>query len=178
MTWWTENPVPILVFCVAAIAIIAIAFLQTGRKWCLYAGVAVVLLAASALVVDQVVITDREQIEITLRDLADLVGANDVPGVLAHIAADATRMRNDAERYLTRYQIERASIGQRIVVEIHERQQPPMATAEFTGRIEIPEAQEMAGRSIAVRKFRLQLRKEGPGDWRCVDYEMMNPLGN
>lgn len=88
MTLFTEDPTYLLWACgaVALACLIALKVTQQG-KFLLWAGVCV-LVAVLALLVDWLVVTDREKVETVVRDIASAAAAGDAARVLTHLTDD------------------------------------------------------------------------------------------
>src|SRR5215211_577876 len=100
MQWLFENPWP----SVVAGAIVALAFglmfLRSGRTAWLVAMAGVLVSLALLVVVERAVVTDREQVELTLEEIAVALERNDSDKVVDYILPDQTELRGYAKRTL------------------------------------------------------------------------------
>ena len=78
MTWLFENPVPAVLIGGFSLAILIGGWLKTGWRSLIVAMVAVIALTVGLVVLERYVVTDREQVDLTLRDIAALVERNDI----------------------------------------------------------------------------------------------------
>lgn len=128
-----ENPIPILAVggvCILAAAIVFFARRTLGALIAL----AVVLVATVALlVVERLVVTDRERIEAGVYSVLDAVEANDLPGVLKWIdQTSGAAVRTDAEALMPIMQVETANAAGPIEIRFNESS-PERAVARFRG---------------------------------------------
>ena len=93
MTVLFENPMPVILFGIIAEAVLGIALLRTGRGVLLWAMGGVLALLLVGVGLEWLVVTEGEQVEATLEDVAAAVGANDQPGVLRHVDPSAAETR-------------------------------------------------------------------------------------
>jgi hypothetical protein len=176
MTMFLESPWPAIVIGAAALGLLGVAYQNTGQPRLRTAmfGVPVVVLAL--LLVEWLIVTQREAISNTLEDMAVALESNQLEAVMAYLAPEAAKIRSDAQQYLPGVEISDANIGGDLQVVVNRLTNPPSARATFTGRI------SGANRSPAerspyenlVRKFTLTLRQEGDR-WLITGYEMGGP---
>jgi hypothetical protein len=111
VNWLAENSLPIWMGGALALTMATIVYLQTRTNVALGAVVAVIVIAASLLAVEQFLETPREAVERTLYELAATVEANDVAGVLKFLAPSSdAQLRKDVETLLPQVTIERARV--------------------------------------------------------------------
>src|SRR6476469_8713207 len=104
MLWLYEQPLVIVALGVALILALGAAWSATGRKELLYACGAAFVLLVAGLIVEKVVVTDREAIRTTVVQIARDVQHNDRRAVLAHIYSGSPGLRRQAEAELPKYQ--------------------------------------------------------------------------
>jgi hypothetical protein len=95
VSWLVENPTPVLTLGGIAAAAVLIAFFQSGRVVWLGWLAAVVLVVAALWGLERLVVTDREQIENAFYDAAAGLEAGRSDSVLAHVAPQATALRDE-----------------------------------------------------------------------------------
>lgn len=88
-----ENPMPVILCGIIAEAVLGIALLRTGRGVLLWAMGGVLALVLLGVGLEYLVVTEREQVETTLDEVAAAVGRNDRSGVLSHIHPSAAETR-------------------------------------------------------------------------------------
>jgi len=87
------------------------------------------------VLVERIVVTEREQVETTLQQLMANIEAGDVPAVLSLIDPQAAKMRSDIEILMPQADIE--STGATAVrVEVDSDAKPPTAVSRFRGKID------------------------------------------
>ncbi len=151
MTVLVESPWPATIVALVLLIVFGTIFVRTGRPIVLVAMALVVVALAGMVALEQVVVTDREEVEDTLHGIADDLEANDVPAVMASFAPHAPR-RSEAQRVLEDVTIRSASIGRDLEVRINKLTSPPTATVFFTGHINV-NARESAGRRFPSSTF-------------------------
>jgi hypothetical protein len=109
--------------------------LRTGKA--LSAMLAVVIVTGMLLVVEHLLETPREAVERTLHELADAIEANDLPGVLTFIVPAANEVRTDAESLMPLVNIKKANIMGTPSVTVDDTTQPPMATVNCQGFVDL-----------------------------------------
>ncbi|MEM6798258.1 MAG: hypothetical protein AAF589_01970 [Planctomycetota bacterium] len=108
MTFFLENATPYLVAGALGLTVTGIVYSFQRTAASLIAMMAVVLLTTVGLLVEYNYQTPREEVRESLRSLLDAIEADDVPGVLAHLAPSASEMRADAEELMPEFEIEKA----------------------------------------------------------------------
>ena len=169
MSWLLEDPTPTLVAVVLIVAVLTIALIKTGRGSFLLAIAGVALLGGALLVLEWLVVTDRETVEETLSAAAKALEANDAQALSAYIAAESP-MRREVAQEMSRVTINKASWS-RLEVKFNRYTNPPSAVADFMGYINAKDRRgEMPYENFAGR-FVVQLRKENDR-WVMTGYEM------
>jgi len=111
MNWLAENTLTICMIGAVALAMAVFVYFQTRTNGALYGMLGVFLLTAVLVLTSWLIETPREAVERTLYELAATVEANDVQGVLSHLAPSAdTQLRNDVETLMPPVRIDRARI--------------------------------------------------------------------
>jgi hypothetical protein len=125
-----ENPLPIAVIgaLVALVALLVFLSRRSGRS--LAALVAVVAITLVMVLVERLVVTDRELIEAEILGLADAIEANDLAGVLSHIDPTAAAIRSDIQALMPQVKWSVANAAS-ITVTVDEGSDPPTASSQF-----------------------------------------------
>lgn len=171
MSWLVETPWPAVVLCGVAELALAIMLLRSGRGRLLLAMGGVALLALALVIVERVVVTEREQVEMTLDDLASALKANDVQRAVSFISTSNPGLRSYAQRQLERVRIRDARVTGDLQIAINQRQAPHTAIANFIGRVEGIDRRGHAPYGTFISRFEVQLRQEG-GRWLITGYEL------
>jgi hypothetical protein len=177
MTWLYEQPLVIVLVGVAILVALGAAWSATGRKELLVAlGVALALMVVG-LVVERLVVTDREAIEATLLEIARDVQSNNQRAVARHIYSGAPALKQRAEAEMPHYRFTECRITRINAVNVDERAQPRAAIAEFnliaSGSFH-EEGLEISDASVP-RWVRLHMVRERDGRWAVQDYEHAPP---
>lgn len=174
MSWFVEDPTPTLVAIVLIEAVLAIALVKTGRGILLAVIAGVGLLGAGLLIVERLVVTDKETVEDTLTAAAQALEAND-PQAVQQFIDPASPMRNRVASEMSRVTINKATFS-RLDVKFNRHTSPPTAEADFMGFINAHDRRgELPYESFAGR-FTVRLRREGDR-WLMTDYEMHDRTG-
>jgi hypothetical protein len=97
MAMLTENPIAIAVAGALAATLAAVVFLARRTPGPLIALIAIAAITATMLIVERVVVTDREAVEASLEEVLAAIEANNVERVLAWIDPASARVRADVE---------------------------------------------------------------------------------
>ena len=101
MSWLFEDPTTLIVAGLLIEGLLAVALVKSGRALLIAAMAGVLILVGLGVLVERLVVTDREQIETTLNEVCTALEANEVPGVLSHIDPAATGMRSRVQSDLS-----------------------------------------------------------------------------
>jgi hypothetical protein len=172
--WILERPLPILFLGVVLVAILVGGLVQTGRRWLLLAIGAAVLLTAGMLVLERLVVTPAEQVEATLRRIADDIARNDVEAVIASISPGRPELRQEARRHMNLVTISDVTIKANLRVQVLSDRNPPLAEARFNAVIRGTDRAGQLGTRIYPRFFVVNFRQED-GQWRVRGYAMHDP---
>jgi hypothetical protein len=131
ITWFTEDPTPILVVGGIALVILLVMLLKTGQGLYLIIMAGIAAFMGLAVLIDKLVVTDRERIEQVVYDAAQAAEQNRFDAVIACISPTATAVQQEARRWIgPRTKFNLVSItGMR--VDLDHGRNPPTATAVF-----------------------------------------------
>ncbi len=128
-----ENPLPIYAVGAVLATVCGLAFLARRNLPSLFALIGVVVLTLLLVVVERVVVTEREQVEAALLQLMRDVEAGDMPAVLARIDSGAAKMRNDVEKLMPQAEIkDTGATSVRVEVDAERL----TATSRFRGKVD------------------------------------------
>lgn len=168
MTWLVETPWPSIALGLVLEIILAIALIRTGRGVIIGAMVVVLALTAGLVVLEQVVITQTEEVENALDAVATSLAANDSSAVLAAFTANSPR-RGEVHSALLRVTIKSARVAGDLEVRFNELTIPPSAAAYFTGIVDAEDRRGALPYERMLRRFKVTLRKEGDR-WLIHDF--------
>ncbi len=144
MQWLLESPWPALVVGGLLVLTFWGAWRQTLQRrhfWSMIAALAVTL---GLLVLEQVVVTETEQVEATLHQIARALEQNDVEQVLGFLHPQARSARQALRRILPQVRIIRASLSD-VQVQWDPNADPPRAHVRLWGSVRF----EYRGRELA-----------------------------
>ena len=130
-----ESPWPAIVCGVFLEAILAVVFVNSRRKSVLLAMLVVALLAAGGVALEKCWVTDREQIEARLNEIAQALEANDLELLCTFIHSDAQKTRALAEAKTLLVTVGSAKV-RNLEVEVNRLTSPPVAETRFMGRFD------------------------------------------
>ena len=168
MTSFVESPWPSLVLGIGLEVVLAIALVRTGRAAIIAAMVVVLALTVGMIVLERVVVTEFEEVEVALDAVARALESGDVETVLASFSSKCPRL-GEVESALSRFTVREAHIGGDLEVRINRLTHPPSATTYFTGRVEGKDKRAVVPYEHMIRKFKVTLHKQG-NRWLIADY--------
>lgn len=177
MNWLWEQPLVIVLVGLSILVVLGAAWVLSGRRELLLAAAAAAVLLVVGLVVEWLVITDREAIQQTLRQIARDVQSNNLRAVTQHIAKRAPQLRQKVLAEMPRYRFDRCRITRVHRIEVDAQAQPRTARVEFNvvasgsfqeDGFEIHDAQ-------VPRWVCLYLVREENGRWTVEEYEHAPP---
>jgi len=173
MTLFTEEPTTALMLGGFALFILLIALWRTGRGVLLYVMLGVIILTGGLVLLERLVVTEYERVESTIELAATAIEANDVEGVLAQLASDATTLRNHVARRMFSVKIERAKFVD-LNVTFNRLTNPPTATADFLANLKGTQS----GVQFTFPSRLTVVLIEEEGRWVVTSYKFDRAIGN
>lgn len=174
MTMLLENPIPVIFVGIVVEAVLASVFANTGRKVVLLAMIGVLILVLGGVVLERVVVTEKEVVEATMDGVVAALEDNDLDRLLnEYVSPLAAHTRLRAETALDIVEVTQAKI-RNLEVTINRLTSPPTAEARFDGIVYFRGRQPGIHPDRYAAKFVAELRWEG-GRWMITDhveYEM------
>ena len=167
----------VLMFLVVAAILLAAMWVATARREPLWGAALVILLVPLLWLVERMVVTDREEVEATLHEIAADVKSNNRAAVLAHIHSGAPSLKQRAQAEIHNYTFTECKVNKLHSIEVNAADDPPSAEAQFNVYVSgtfILGNQTFTG--DAPRRIVLKLRKESDGRWRVEDYAHFDPF--
>jgi hypothetical protein len=173
ITWFTEDPTPIIVGGVFALLVLGVFFLKNGRGVMLLSMAGVALVMGMAVLVDRLVVTDREQVADVIYGAAAAAERNDLDAVTSFISPTAPQVKAEARRWIGQAKLESVNISA-MEVTLDRAAKPMTATAEFrvyaTGQF-TDRGAPYPFKYLSRLLVKLQQEKNG---WLVTDYERDN----
>jgi hypothetical protein len=173
MTWLVESPWPVLAAGVAIEIVLVLLLFRTGRAIFIAPIVLVAALVGGLVMVERVVVTEKEEVEDALAGVASALTANDTPAVLAAFTPNCPRL-GEVRSALSQFEVSRASIGGDLEIRLNRLTIPPSATTYFTGHIEGRDRRGVFPYDNMFRRFKVTLHRE-QGRWLIADYSDAEP---
>jgi hypothetical protein len=172
--WLTETAWPPIIGCLAAAAVLFALWNTSHRTGYLIGTIVALGLCPVIGVVEKLIVTDAEQVEAAVFDLADAVEKEDAERALAHISNHATAERGlvaaglgmievDGRLRITDLQVEVVSSGSR-------------ANSHFRANGTVRERSSHHESHVASR-WRLTWQREA-GEWKIVTIERLRLIGD
>lgn len=171
MTWLLEDPWPIVILGVLGEVLLLAALLRTGRGLFVACMVGVALLTGLGVLVERLVVTDREEIEETLQSAAAALSSDEPLRVLDYIAPEAEEVRSAAQRYLA--WIDFRDISLRAPETRVSQRMPGTATVRFTAHVQgtLKNSELSLGEGLVY--LEVQFRKH-EGRWLVTGYQQLS----
>src|SRR4051812_44542548 len=128
MQIFVEDPTWILAAGIAIEAILAVILARTGRVAVIALMVGAFVLMLAGLGIERAIVTEREEVEQTLDEIADALLAGDVAGVVRFLAPEASNLRAEAASQLPQVKVNEAKIRD-LKVSFNHHANPETATA-------------------------------------------------
>jgi hypothetical protein len=159
MTWFTENPTPLVLLGTLVASIAAFLLLRTGSRAALWGLLGTVAVTIAAVAANMLIVTPREQVIATLEEIRTRVEANDSPELLKYIDPSPTpraiELRNRVQYDLANVTVESAKIND---LKVLIGESGTTAKAEFIGIVDIKAGGGMLPPHI-VLQFTVDLKK-------------------
>jgi low affinity Fe/Cu permease len=174
--WPLEQPLVIVLIGIAVGVVVGGLWTASGRQELLYALGAVVALTSVWLIVERLVVTDREAIAATLAEIARDVESNDLNRLVTHIAKRNPSLVQRAKAEMPSYDFTECRVTKIHLTDIDASAEPRSAIVEFnviasgTFRRESVEVSDTVPRWV-----QLQMVREEDGQWRVLDYQHAEP---
>jgi len=141
----------------------------SGRRALVAAMILVAAATAGLVVLERVVVTEREEVADTLDSIAQSLVANDVPAVVGALSKTCPR-RAEVQSVLSHVTVSGARVGGDLEVTVNRLTSPPSATTTFTGRIDAKDNRGTVPYEHIFRKFKVTLHKEGDR-WLITNFD-------
>jgi ketosteroid isomerase-like protein len=175
MTTLLETPWPAMIWGSLIALVLLVVALKTGHGMWLIVMAGVLVITAGLVILERIVVSERERVEQTLYDCAAAVETNNVAAVLGFVSEHAGSARSRIRAELPHYTIGNVSISG---LEIKLIGDPATtATADLIGHCWVDERRGGSGQRMTVtQRFLVRLQKEN-GRWVLTDYEHRPLLG-
>jgi hypothetical protein len=174
-TWFTENPLPILIGGGVVLLVLLVMLLKTGRGVILTAMLGVAIVMGLAVLIDRLVITDREKIANVIYEGAAAAQRNDLDAIVNLISPSATDVRTEARRWVGQARLEEVTVTA-MDVTLDRATNPPTGVARFRvfarGQI-VDRSGTLPGTYLGI--LTVHFRREGDR-WLVTGYERQDGL--
>jgi hypothetical protein len=177
MNWLFEQPIVIVLIGFVVLLALGAAWSATGRKELLYALGVTLLLIFVGLVVEKLIITDREAIRATLLVIARDVQSNNIRAIVGHVHSSNPELKQKAEAELPNYRFTECRITKIHLINVDARSEPRSAIVEFNviASGSFKEAGIELTDTAIPRWVKLHMGREKDGRWTVKQYEHAAP---
>ncbi len=172
MTSLLEDPTPIILVGIIVEAVLGVILLRTGRGVLLWAMGGVMALVVIGVLVEWLVVTERERVEETIENAAAAVEANDFEKFDTYLTRDAEKARGLARWAFSRAEFSRVKIT-KLDIHIVRQTSPPTAKAELSGIVTFKDRMGESPYNNYPPNGTLTLRLEN-GRWLISGYTLKN----
>ncbi|HUS38107.1 MAG: hypothetical protein WBF93_02310 [Pirellulales bacterium] len=176
MSWLTEDPTLLLVIGGLVLAMLAVAFVKTGRVVVLLWALLVAAMVGVGALIEQVIVTPREEVEQTIEAVRLAFLANSEADVLAHISSDAGGLQQQVGWAFRTIEVTEAKITDGPKIDVNPYNPPPSATAELIGSVKGRVRNDSVEHRI-INKFIVRFSKRGDR-WLIDEVKHELPFGN
>lgn len=173
MTTLIESPWPAVFFGIIALAILAVVLVRTGRAIVLVAMVGVLVVTLAGVLLERLVVTERERVEDALYGAAAAVEANDLNRLMEYISPSAQAVRQRARSVTGQFKFTEARLSN-VQVQINDLTSPPSATAKMIGIVSVKDTLNEVPYTNGRLGLTVYLRLEN-GRWLITGYDEGNP---
>jgi hypothetical protein len=170
-----ESPLPLLLLGLVLLAGCTVGWLKTADKRLILGALLGLLIAVGGIIIERMVVTDREQIERVIYAVAADVQAGRIEEAVSHINPDSAELRDRARTELRLYRVSDIRVKRPIEMTVRPEREPTHATAEFnvvvTGGDGCGTIQNQNVPRFLIVHF---VKKDGR--WYADDYEHHDPL--
>lgn len=171
--WLTYDPFIPFVTGVFLVAVLAALAYSSGEKKMIYLCGLVFLATVGIVVIEQLIVTDREVIEEEVYQLAFDVQQNDIESVIEAVDSSQSQTIQRIRQEMPRYDFETCRM-MGITEFKRTGESPPAVEIEFTVTVQV-RVDRMPELLTGQRRVRLFYEKNPDGKWRIVDYSHYNP---
>lgn len=176
MSWLFEEPLKIILIGTLGVAVTAIAWVQSQRNKLLLVAAGLAFVTIGMVMIERVIVTPREEVEATLRGVAQALEANDVAAVEAYLDPAAETLRQEVATRMKVIHVEKISIKRNLEVTLGAGKPPHSARARFNVVATLDSPQAMTERFTVPRLLIVDFRYVG-SRWLIVGYEHFDPRG-
>jgi hypothetical protein len=160
MTELMENPWYFIFAGIVIEVVLGILLFRTGRGVLLWAMIAVLGLTLLGVLVERLVVTERERVQMTLDGITAALEANDLHRLFTFVAPEAKQTRQRATWALGQVEVQSARIY-KVQISINKLTSPPTAKALFFGHIACRDKKGEFPYNNYASNFVVDLRKDG-----------------
>jgi len=171
MTWLFEDGILILTVATVIELLLAVALFQTGRGAVLFAMLGVLAIGTGMMVVEGLVVTDREAVVSLLETSAQAAEDGDIATVVAAVDPKASQIRDELRQMLDRFEVKDINLGD-MEVTIDRRANPRRAQATLRVFVAARDLADASPYQSLVVRLAVELEFNGE-KWQVVGYRSL-----
>ena len=175
MTTLLESPITIALMGLVVSAVLAGGWLKTAdRRLAIGFGLSI-LVTIGLLVLERMVVTDREQVTRVIYSVAQEVRAGNYEAAVEHMAPDAASEKQKALGELRHFTVSDVTIKQPIEIDLNSKKAPTSATARFNVVVTGGDSGGVISDQRVPRFLEVKFIKQD-GRWWVDSYEHFEPF--
>jgi hypothetical protein len=171
-----QDPVPIIVLGIIAVAVLGAMLLSTGRGVFLIAMLGAIGVTLLGVGIEWLVVTEQERVEAAMDNTAAALVSNDIDTVLACCTQSADFTRGQARLAIRRIEFLKIKLTSVEIDDINYLTSQPTVTANFNAVITASDRSGQFGTVTRPIGFTLHLRKESDR-WLITSHELKGAPG-
>lgn len=134
MTWFTEDPLPLLYLGLIVLAMLLVVFFRTGRAVALLAMLVMATFVGGAFLIDSLVVTEKERVENVIFATAQAIKDGDTEQALSYISPENKALRSNVSRVIKSFIITEVKVTDGPETVINMLTAVPTARSVFVAR--------------------------------------------
>lgn len=175
MEIFLESPIAVLAAGIASFVVVAFAWVNTGRRELFWGMGIVALLTVIMLLVSENVITDREAIRQTMKEIASMIENNDAASVPKYVVRSKPELAQAGQMEMGRHKFSNCRVIAIHEINIDPKHEPPQAEVKFNVEVGGEFLNGEFNSPRILRGFTVVFWKEPDGKWRVESYEHYEP---
>lgn len=174
MTYWlTENSmVPMVTGIILSLIFLIVAF-NSREKVLYYIAIGIAALTFATVACEQMIVTDKEEVESLLNQLSRYASNNDLDSILEHISDDKPETKQAAAADMARCTINSCTI---LGTNYFEGPEPGDSSAEICFAVSVSGTFGNFHEGNGTMKFTVNFDNVGEGEWKITDYRYDQPM--
>lgn len=172
MTWLYEDPLTVLLVCLAVGVSVQVVCSQLSQQAMLLGFLGTLVFSGLLFGIEYYVVTDHEQVENMLYEAAEAVDTGDFNNVRPFLVNRTLPILGQAKTWVESYHVHNVKLSN-LKIEVNKHSSPASAHIEMWARVDYGNGSQTAGFSgTAVRRVMMDLELED-GRWKVADAQVL-----